>query len=366
MKALFFTFILLLLSLGITSCFSQEIPKATSNLDGKITNDSIRNIIEQNAEFFPEKTQVSIAIITKNNTEYIGVIRNQNTLKITDNKRNIFEIGSITKVFNSILFAHFIKEGKASKQETVQENFDFKLKEGGNITLEQLANHTSGLPRLPSNMTMLMMISPDNPYKSYKPEDLETYLKESVKLASTPGTKNAYSNLGAGLLGYILTKKSGKTYEELLQEIVFKPLNMAHSSTKINHKELLVKGYFKDGNVATNWDFTDALIAAGGIKSSLIDMEKFARKNFENDSVYSLPQEATFSLSEKRKVGLGWQILSEGNTLWHNGGTGAYRSCMALNKTDKKAVVVLSNLSAFEKTSPNIDKLCFAIFKEIK
>lgn len=351
---LFFSFLLYSL------CgFSQ----VKSNLSKSITDKKIDSILEKNLAKFPNNTQVSIAILNGDKTQYIGVLRENDTLKVIDNKENIFEIGSITKVFNSVLFSNMVNEGKASVKETLKDNFDFTLKNGNDITLQQLANHTSGLPRLPSNMMPLLMVKPNNPYADYSTELLEKDLKNEVVLDAEPNSKYAYSNYGAGLLGYILTKKAGKDYETLLQEFIFNPLKMDRSSSDLKkiEKNLLIKGLDASGKEISNWDFTDVLVGAGGIKSNIANMEKFARKNFENNTIYNLPQQPTFSINDNFKIGLGWHISVKDNkeTLWHNGATAGYRSCMVIDKERKKAIIILSNVSAFHSNSGNIDTICF-------
>jgi CubicO group peptidase (beta-lactamase class C family) len=178
------------------------------------------------------------------------------------------------------------------------------------ITLQMLANHTSGLPGIPSNMISLMMVNQHNPYKDDTVELLESYFKDAMVLEHKPNTVNAYSNLGAGTLGYLLTKKSAMSYEDLLQQDILKPLSMSNSTTRRTEidESQMVKCLYPDGNEVSNWDFTDALVGAGGIKSNAEDMVKFIRKNFEDDVVYNLPQKPTFSINENLEVGLGWHI----------------------------------------------------------
>lgn len=315
---------------------------------------------------FSDKTQLSVLIIDGDTSEYVGVIKKEETVSKIDNKDRVFEIGSITKVFTTILLSNAIQQGKAKLDETIQSNFNFPIKRGESITLQHLSNHSSGFPTLPKNMYHQMELSPDNPYKNYSENDLETYLKTDINYAFKTGTQSVYSNLGMGLLGYILTKKENKTYEELLNKFIFKPLNMKNSSVCVNENKL-VKGLNEDGSFASNWDFTDALVGAGGIKSNAVDMEKFIRKHFENDSIYSLPLHETYSTNKRSKIGLGWQIIDNGKQkfYWHNGGTGGYRSCLVFNKATKKAVLVLSNISAFHSKSSSLDTLCFSIFKKL-
>jgi len=367
MKPILSIILLLIFSLIITETFAQEEVTVINHLEKEINNKEIVKILTKNIASFPEKTQISIALINGESTIYIGVIRDNNTLKIINNKNSLFEIGSITKVFTSVLFSSFIYQKKITLNETLQAQFNFTLKNGGNITLQQLANHTSGLPRLPTNIFTLFTETPNNPYVNYTPKMLEEYLKNDIELEYPKGTKSAYSNLGAGMLGYILTKKAKKTYEELLQETIFTPLQMTNSTTFLNNDNLkkLIKGRNQKGEKTSNWDFTDALVGAGGIKSTVIDMEKFIRKNFEKTPIFLLPQKTTYTVNKKHKMGLGWHILKNDTILFHNGATGGYRSSLTLKVAEKKAVIILSNISAFHNKSNAIDTLCFQLLKTL-
>ncbi|MDY0780476.1 serine hydrolase domain-containing protein [Tenacibaculum sp. IB213877] len=354
--------LILFISVIFNSCSSEKIKKPESDLN--IGNDDHLELINKYVANFPNKTNIAIAIINENGTNYYGILRENDTLKSIINKDKVYEIGSISKVFTSTLLSYNIYKKTINLDDKLGSFFNFELNEGENITLQQLANHTSGLARIPSNMPIKSMIS-KNPYKQYTSENIEEFLKEKVKLKYKTGEKNKYSNLGAGLLGYILTKKNNKSYEELLQEIICKPLQMTNTTTlreKIK-EENLVKGLNKKGKETSNWDFTDALVGAGGIKSSVVDLEKFVRKNFENDSIYNLTHQKTYAVNDKMEIGLGWHIFGGDSVLWHNGGTGGYRSCMAFNKDKKTSVIVLSNVSSFNKKSNNIDKLCFELIK---
>lgn len=365
MRLIISILVLLLLSLFLTKTYAQQ--KAVPNLSAAIKNKKIVSILTKNLSSFPENTEVSIALINGETTRYIGIIRKNDTLEVITNKNSVFEIGSITKVFTSILFASFIDKNKNILQENLQQHFDFTLKSGGNITLQQLANHSSGLPRLPKNIFPLLAKNPNNPYKEYTPKMLQNYLKNEVELDYKTGSKSIYSNLGAGLLGNILTKKAQKTYENLLQETIFIPLKMTNSTTSLKNinQQKLVKGRNADGKETSNWEFTDTLIGAGGIKSTTADMEKFVKKNFGENPIYVLPQTATYTVNKTYKMGLGWHLLNTDTILFHNGGTGGYRSSLAIKKETKKGVIILSNVSAFHKNANTIDTLCFQLLKTL-
>src|SRR5690606_19208049 len=137
------------------------------------------------------------------------------SLRKVDNREKVFEIGSITKVFTSTLLANFVLEDKVKLEDDIGDYINVPIKEDTKITFISLANHTSGLPRLPPNLFVLG--SPDNPYKNYDNAKLEAYLSEQLSLSGNAGVKSEYSNLGVGLLGYTLEKVSGKNYQVLLE-----------------------------------------------------------------------------------------------------------------------------------------------------
>ncbi|MEM9546400.1 MAG: serine hydrolase [Bacteroidota bacterium] len=355
-----------------TGC-SQEVAEAKSLLVAEINNKEIADLISSNIALFPNNTQLSIALIDGDQTTFIGVKRDRDELITTRNKNSVFEIGSISKVFTSILLSNQVNAHQLDLDDKVQSFMTFSEEKASEdskeMTLRMLANHTSGLPRIAQNMLPVMMQDQTNPYKNYTPELLKEFFMGEIILENAPNTAYSYSNLGTGTLGYILTQNTGKTYEKLLQEDIFGPLGMGSSSSLLTMIDAskLVKGLDPAGAETSNWDFTDAAVGAGGIKSTAVDMEKFVRKNFEDDPMYVLPQKLTFTVNDNLHLGLGWHISieDEKNYHWHNGGTGGYRSCMVLHKEDKKSVIVLSNVSAFGNKSENIDKLCFELMQTL-
>jgi len=244
--------------------------------------------------------------------------------------------------------------------------FPFPFKDNVKISFENLANHTSGLPRLPENFDLS---NETNPYKNYGKKELNEYLKNIMKLESEPSKKYSYSNLGGGLLGYTLGLSQKSTIQKLLQTRIFDKYKMTNSFTSSqNLKNKLVKGLNANGEIIPNWDF-DVLFGGGGILSTTEDLAKFAKAQFnpENKEL-ALTRKTTFVVNEKLKIGLGWHILKSENDkelFWHNGGTGGYSSSIAINVDDKTSVIILSNVSAFNPEMENIDKLGFELINEV-
>jgi len=359
---LFLTFI-------IKNSYSQSTAVITTEFLEKINNPEIITVLKETILSYPNNTQLAIGLINENTTTYLGIQRVNDTLKLVENKTNVFEIGSISKVFTSILLSNMVVNNKLKLSDTLGSQFNFSLNNGSRIQLQQLANHTGGFSRMPSNAISIMMQNPNDPFIDYTTELLEEHLKSNVQLVNEIGKTSAYSNFGMGILGYILTKKSGETYEQLLQDNILKPLQMDSSTTILENvsKNSLVKGLNTEGNEVANWNFTEAFVGAGGIKSSVIDLEKFVHKNFENNEIYNLPQQETCVINDTMSIGLGWHIIKKetSDILWHNGGTAGYLSSFGIDKKSKKSVIILSNVSAYNTKGRNIDKLCFSLLKTL-
>ncbi|MEL6654271.1 MAG: serine hydrolase, partial [Bacteroidota bacterium] len=108
----------------------------------------------------------------------------------------------------------------------------------------------------------------------------------------------------------------------------------------------------------------ETMSGAGSLKSSVMDMTKFIQKNFENDDVYNLPQDATFDSGKNESTGLGWIILEEDGFLihFHDGGTGGFSSVLMIDKSKKIGVILLSNVEDYHGTTYSI---CRDLMSEI-
>jgi CubicO group peptidase (beta-lactamase class C family) len=169
-------------------------------------------------------------------------------------------------------------------------------------------------------------------------------------LTRDPGAQFEYSNLGVGLLGHVLTLVTGQSYEEMERERVWKPLGMTNTAITLTPwmRAHLALGHDEQGSVTPNWDL-DALAGAGAIRSTTIDMLKFAAANVHPDRGPLGPAMA-FAQQERAPagqmmIGLNWlsdHVMSD-TIVWHNGGTGGYRTFIGLAPSRHMAVVVMTN-----------------------
>lgn len=266
----------------------------------------------------------------------------------------IFEIGSITKTFTSVILAYYVNDGKLSLTDPITKYLPDSIARNPvlkNITLLSLSNHTSGLPNLPGNFASQKPYDRLNPYKNYTKQLLYSYLKNCA-LSSNPGEKYVYSNLGVGLLGVILEQVSGKNFEQLVSDIICTPLQM---KSTVQHLYPMISTRFTavyddDAKQTPAWDF-DVLAPAGSLKSTVNDMLLYAKANItKSDTRLSKAFELThhITFNTDTKVGLAWHVIAVNgvNYYFHNGGTYGSSSFLAFNAEKNVALVILSNASA--------------------
>ena len=131
-----------------------------SDTDKKISKIQT-TLIFQNSKYFPNNTQISFAFINGDNVNYYGIKRQNDSILYLDNYQSIFEIGSITKLFTANLLAKSVINKKIKLNDNINDYLSVKFKNGKKISFKNLANHTSGLPRMPSNFEVEKLDSAD-------------------------------------------------------------------------------------------------------------------------------------------------------------------------------------------------------------
>jgi CubicO group peptidase (beta-lactamase class C family) len=344
-KVLSFTFAMILFS---------AIAGAQSPSNSPVPSDSeIRKILVERIDTFHQGLGIVVGVIEPQGRRVVayGSLNQGDPRPL--NGDTIFEIGSVTKVFTSLLLADMVQRGEVTLADPVAKYLPAEVKvpeRGGRvITLVDLSTHTSGLPRLPSN---LHPKDPANPYADYSVEQLYQFLS-SYQLTRDIGSQFEYSNLGGGLLGQALAHRAGMDYEGLVRSRITVPLGMNSTGITLSPdmKARLAVGH--NGQLATvsNWDLP-TLAGAGALRSSANDMLTFLAANLGYVKSPLAPAMAAM-LSVRRptgapgggEIGLAWLITkpSDDEIVWHNGGTGGYRSFVGYDPKTRVGVVVLSN-----------------------
>jgi serine-type D-Ala-D-Ala carboxypeptidase/endopeptidase len=295
---------------------------------------------------------IVVGILDENGKHVFGYGKMNLESGKTPDGNTLYEIGSITKVFTSLLLEGMAEHGELNVNDPISKylpkNVTVPTKDGKEITLIDLSTHSSGLSRMPNNFSPR---DNGNPFADYTPEKLYTFLS-SYKLTRAIGEKFEYSNVGVGLLGHILELRAGTDYETLLRKRVCEPLKM--TSTIISFtpelKQRLATGYDENKKAVKNWDFS-ALTGAGAIKSTVNDLLLFSEANLGliktnlSSAMEEIQQIKHDTPIPDLFIGMGWHVWARFDKaiIWHNGGTGGYRTFIGLDTENKKAVVVLSN-----------------------
>jgi len=299
---------------------------------------------------------VSIGLINPQGTQTAGYGQTTDANPQVPDAHTLFEIGSVSKVFTGLLLADAVQRGEVTLNEPVQrllgESITMPKRDEREITLLDLATHSSALPRMPSNF---MPKDINNPYADYSVEQMGKFIS-AYKLKEKPGTASEYSNLGMGLLGHALALKAGMSYEALLEARICGPLSMPNTRITLDdaRRALLASGHDYDGQPAANWDIP-TLAGAGAIRSNVEDMLKFVAACA---MVTPSPLDKAIALTEQvhfenppnagHDVGLAWMIRRKDHVVWHNGQTGGYHAYVALSP-DKRAGIVLLSSTAMSR-----------------
>lgn len=265
----------------------------------------------------------------------------------------LFEIGSITKVFTTLALQRGVDAGRVRLETTAGSLLPGKIPLAG-VTLEQLATHRSGLPRLPGNLfrgPLGPLTERGDPYAAYDADALHGWLRT---WEPEPGPRAVkYSNLGAGLLGHVLARQAKLSYAALLARDVTGPLKMTDTVVEVDaaRQKRMAVGHGTWGGVEQPWGFR-VLAPAGALKSTPRDMLRFLRANVGSGppKVVAALRRTHAKRHDTRKgggVGLGWwrRPVKERTIVWHNGGTGGFRSYLGFIEGTTTGVVVLGNSS---------------------
>jgi CubicO group peptidase (beta-lactamase class C family) len=286
-----------------------------------------------------------------------------------------FEIGSITKVYTATLLSKLAIEGAVRLDEPLGPLLPeaIALPESVRaITLEQVATHRSGLPRNPPNLGLSFedVVPPiSNPWGRYRAGDLEEGAPRT-RLRAAPGSRFEYSNYGYGLLGVALGHLAGEHFSALLETRVCAPLGLSRTSARTldpAHRPHDAHGYVVAGLDLIPWGLAvrahawtnSALPAAGSLTSTIDDQLRFLAAQLPGvrDSAGAAALAAAIDSTHRprangrgtSRVALGWMVREPAAgtdapvVLWHNGGTGGFRSYVGLVPSRSIGVVVMAN-----------------------
>ena len=353
---------------GRTSGETTPVWTDASTPEGSLDSELHRKVREIVQPAMSRHVGLAVATIVNDQRDISGFGRMDLTSEQAPDGGTVFEIGSISKVFTGILLAEMIGRGHLTPDTSLKLLLTSDVEESdprvGHITLEHLATHTSGLPRMPVHALSLsrmwrFVIAADS-YRDYTDEDiLETISKKRLRHA--PGERYAYSNVGFAALGLALSRQTEADFHHLVESVIAQPLGLKDTGAYLNRSQQarLATGYryychagsFYLAQFAEPWEFPSSMAAAGGLRSTANDMSIFLASNMgrRESTVTPFLRESHSVLLEKdgTRIGMGWRhsILpkSEKTYIWHNGGTGGYASFLGFTVDGRIGVVILSN-----------------------
>ena len=304
------------------------------------------------------KAAIVIGFVDPNGTKIFSFGNMSTAHNIPVNQNTFFNIGSITKTFTTLLLADMVKQGIVNLNDPVEKFLPPSVKvpqfNGKKITLEDLADHTSGLPEWPSNVWINNTVGDINP--NYNATQLYQALSDT-KLTREPGAQVQYSSFGIGLLGHVLSIKSGGIpYEQLVKDRILDVLGM--NDTKIALSQNETNNRFSVGHLGGKEIITPRvptiLADSGAFRSTSPDMLKYVSANLglihtklddamqlghliRHSSIIANPM----NYSEYR--GLGWRVLTNfgTETITHTGAINGWNAFAGFIPTKQVGVIAM-------------------------
>lgn len=269
-------------------------------------------------------------------------------------------IASIIKPMTAIAIMQLVEQNKIDLDEPIQEYIpQFPVKDQGNITVRQILSHTAGIPSY-SGMKEI-----DNQI-NYPTLSDAVAIFANRDLVSIPGTEYHYTSYGYTLLGLIIEKVSGKSYEDYMQENIWDKAEMNNTGIEVygvsypNKSLLYKKNKDKSFSKLEATNLSDRT-PGGGVYSTVEDVLKFGNAVLNNQLI----RESTLNQMlvdpentiDKSNYGLGWYVYTEKKGVeYAYGHTGSQRGAsgqLIIIPEDNMVVVVLTNTSSQSKVIKN-------------
>jgi serine-type D-Ala-D-Ala carboxypeptidase/endopeptidase len=318
----------------------------------------IRNILANRVDRFRPGVCMIVGVIEPQGRRIVtyGSLGEKDLRSLTGD--TLFEIGSITKVFTSLLLADMVQRGEVALSDPVAKflpGVTLPERNGKRITLRDLAAHTSGFPKDAPIKTLV------NPYEHYSPEQMYQYLS-GLRLTRDIGSRWEYSNIGVALLGHALALRAGTDYEHLVATRITGPLGMNNTWITLtpDARMRLVTGHTMIGPPASENEL-GTWPAMGAMRSSAADLLTLlsaflGHSNTPLAPAMALMVQTRLPIHDGQVQALGWQIgwpwrgpgSPESTIASHMGITAGFTSFAGYNPKTRVGVVVLANHVAID------------------
>ncbi|WP_051799457.1 serine hydrolase domain-containing protein [Catenuloplanes japonicus] len=257
-----------------------------------------------------------------------------------------FEIGSVTKSLTGMLLADLEQDGVLSARDTLGTLLPGTEGPAAAVTAEELTSHRSGLPRLPpANLAALFLrqMRAQDPYAGIGTDDIARALSETEKLDGR-GTF-AYSNYGASVLGLALATRTGTPYPRLLTDRILTPLGMHDTVFTLDGAAPppgAATGGTPTGRRTAPWTASGIAPAGAGAWSTAADLGRLLTALLAGTAPGQAATTARFDADAQDRIGYGW-LTRDAAVVWHNGGTGGFRTFAGFDPATGRGIAVLGN-----------------------
>jgi D-alanyl-D-alanine-carboxypeptidase/D-alanyl-D-alanine-endopeptidase len=318
-------------------------------------DEAISDILRRRVEVERRAVGMAVCVVTPNHKRFVtwGRERLGDVRPVTS--ETVFEIGSITKVFTALLLADMMRRAEVALDDPVARHLpgDFHLptSDGHQITLADLATHTSGLPRFPPFSGTPLSPSWLQGMARFGVEDFKSWL-DNFSPQRPAGTAWEYSNAGYALLGMALAHRGGQPFELLLKSRVIDPIGL-HDTTF--HPTAAMGSRLAEGHDPALKPLPPLdlgiFIAAGALRSTPRDLSRFAAailpssaaRIAHDDRLLLTVQRAAPSIGGMQA--LGWEVLDApgGAFVSKDGVTLGQAASMVFDSDRRQAIVAFSN-----------------------
>lgn len=305
---------------------------------------------------------LSVAEITADSVTYAGVGSMAPGSGEAPQPETLFELGSITKTFTGLALARAVEDGTINLDDALEKHLDeLEGTPAGGVTMGDLAAHRSGLPSM-SPPQLVNMLAQFQLGADIVPGITEEQILTDAKTAQiTSPAEYEYSNFGATLTGLAVARAEGTAWSDLIAAQVLEPIGMSDTEFVATTAAIppMPDGYRSNGNASVHSCCNAQIPAGSGTMTSATDVAAYAQAMLEPDAAAELaltPRHPTTS----GHIGLFWHLNEiDGRAItWHNGGTAAFKTILAIDREKGTAVLVMGN------TDRDVDGVGFGLLTE--
>jgi len=349
----------------LSACIKDNISipaDVTNNPQSSAIDISVNDIYNSHKENI-NTVGLSIGILKDGKTYFYGYGETKKGSNIVPDLNSIFEIGSITKTFTSILATEMLLNNNLDINTNIKAYLPNDLptlnRNGIEVNFKHLLSHTAGFPFMPSNFRAKPFSDASKAWEAYDERMLFSFL-DNLHLSSDPFSKMQYSNAGMAVVGVAIEQNYNQDYRNVLQNQLLLPLSLNNTSAYFERLDAnkWTTGYSFNGKETNYFKSLNALNSAGVVKSTAKDLLTYASANINIPNTVlgnaiTLSHAVQFTEYEendyyKIRSCSGWFEYVNNNYpnekfLWHNGATGGYNSEIFISLDHESALVLLYN-----------------------